>query len=209
MLKSGGVSKSMICPLLIAYSDTNNYTVEGKVIRDHLRKTLYSSAALSEKTKKQIRGGLSKGGFSFNPYQNPRERAYKNRLERKGNKEFDMTRMAKHYFKTKKRAYIYLLESDHVLEEDKLSFVQENFIKDKTLNLSELDQLNKFPPILAQFDAIEYIKLENCAFATFPSLLRDGAFPKLKQIDLRSNPIKKLSKTVLKKLSNCEILITT
>ncbi len=209
MLKSGGVSKSMICPLLIAYSDTDNYTMDGKTTRDNLRKTLYSSSALSEKTKKQIRGDLSKGGFSFTPYRSPTERAYKNRLERKGNKEFDMTRMAKHYFKTIKRAYVYLLESDHVLEADKQTFVQENFIKDKTLNLSGLDQLNKFPPILAQFDTIEYIKLENCAFTTFPSLIRDGAFPKLKQIDLRNNPIQKLSKTVLKKLSNCEILITT
>jgi Leucine-rich repeat (LRR) protein len=208
MLKSGGVSKSMICPLLIAYSDTNNYTTEEKNTRNNLRTTLYSSSVLSEKTKKKIRSDLSKGGFSFNPSQSSGERDYKNRLERKGNPEFDMTRMAKHYFKTRKRAYLYLLESDAVLEEDKHSFVQENFIEGKTLNLSGLDQLNKFMPILAQFDFVEYINLENCAFSTFPSLIRDGAFPKLKQINLRNNPIQKISKTVLKKLSNCAFLIT-
>lgn len=207
MLKSGGVSKSMICPLLIAYSDISNNSNEGKVTRDNIRTALYHASVLSETIKKKIRRDLSKGGFSFNPRQDRTERAYKKRLERKGNKEFDMTQMAKHYFKTKKRAYLYLLESDHVLEEDKRSFIQENFIEGSTLNLSELKQLNKFPTVLTQFDFIEYLNLENCAFATFPSVIRDGAFPKLKQINLRNNPIQKLSKTVLKKRSGCEFLI--
>lgn len=204
MLKSGGVSQSMICPLLIAYSDLTNYTEEGKTTRNNIRQTLYSTSVLSENVKKQIRRDLSKGGFSFSPSHRP-EREYKKRLERKGKKEFDMTRMAKHYFKTQKKAYTYLLESDQVSEADKYAFVQDNFIKDKTLDLSELKQLNKFPPILAQFDFIENINLEHCAFAVFPSIIRDGAFPKLKQINLRNNPIQTLSKSVLKKLPHCFI----
>lgn len=204
MLKSGGVSQFMICPLLIAYSDLTNYTEEGKTTRNNIRQTLYSTSVLSENAKKQIRRDLSKGGFSFSPSHRP-EREYKKRLERKGNKEFDMTRMAKHYFKTQKRAYLYLLESDRVLEEDKYAFVQDNFIEDKILNLSELKQLNKFPPILAQFDFIENINLEHCSFSVFPSIIRDGAFPKLKQINLRNNPIQTLSKSVLKKLPHCFI----
>jgi Leucine-rich repeat (LRR) protein len=204
MLKSGGVSQSMICPLLIAYSDLTNYTEEGKITRNNIRQTLYNTSVLSESIKKQIRRDLSKGGFSFSPSHRP-EREYKKRLERKGKKEFDMTRMAKHYFKTQKHAYLYLLESDQVSEADKYAFVQNNFIQDKTMDLSELKQLNKFPPILAQFDFIENINLEHCAFAVFPSIIRDGAFPKLKQINLRNNPIQTLSKSVLKKLPRCFI----
>lgn len=207
MLKSGGVSKSMIWPLLVAYSDISNSTAEGKKTRDNVRTALYQSSVLSESTKKQIRGGLSKGGFSFSPNHDYLERAYKKRLERKGCAEFDMTELAKHYFKTKKRGYLYLLESDTVSEKDKYAFVQENFLKGKTLNLSGLTQLNKIPPILTQFDFVEQINLENCAFSAFPSVLRDGAFSKLKQINLQNNPIQRLSQTVLKKLANCSILI--
>lgn len=207
MLKSGGISKATILPLLIAYSDIANHTTEEKNIRNEIRKALYQSSVLSESTKNRVRRDLSKGGFSFNPRQDRTEQAYKKRLERKGCKEFDMTGMAKHYFKTKRRAYLYLFNSNQVEHQDKYQFVKDNFLEGSSLNLSGLEQLNKLPLILTEFKSIEYINLESCAFAIFPSMLRDGAFPGLKRINLRKNPIQKLSKAVLKKLSSCEILI--
>lgn len=206
MLKSGGIPSSLICPLLIAYSNTNNSNPAGKELRNNIRTALYQSS-LSESTKKQIRRDLSKGGFSFHPGNDRIERSYKKRLERKGNKEFDMLGIATYYFKTKQRGYLYLMESDQVDDQDKIAFIQEHFIEGTTLNLSELAQLNKFPPILTHFQQIEHINLENCAFAIFPSLLRDGAFPKLKKINLKGNPINSLSKTVLKKLAHCDFLL--
>lgn len=206
LLKSGGIPKELILPLLIAYSDLINSIPEERATRASIRKALYRSN-LSEAAKQHIRYGMSKGGFSFHPKWDQEERRFQKRLERKGHPDFDMIGMANYYFQTERRAYLYLLDSDQVAQADKIAFIKANFLKGTSLNLSKLPQLKQLPAIFLHFDQITSINLQNCAIVRFPKLLDVRNFPALRQIDLRQNPIQKLPKNISTLLPNCKCLL--
>ncbi|MCP4438441.1 MAG: leucine-rich repeat domain-containing protein [Aureispira sp.] len=191
LIEGGGLDKSLITPLFIAYT-----FVQDKTLRKKIRQLLYVN--IDKGGQELLRGRISFYTTSM------RESEICNRLIRyqKATASLDISQVAQFVYKNHQKAYTYLIL--HAPAKQQTAFLQLFINSQHILDCSKLSRLGNLPTTLKEFPDLMGINMQGCSIRQFPKILLDYPFKKLKWVDLRKTNVRKLPYPLPPHLEDCK-----